>query len=68
VTVSQSGIVIDESLSSLINGVETLLKFPDEAGAMGRRGNALLRDQYGVSAVAKEAIQAYEGVGRDEER
>lgn len=60
--VAESGVgfVVDRSPAAVATAVRQLLRDPDEAGAMGRRGRALVESRYTWTRVAAEMEHQYE--------
>lgn len=54
-----TGIVVDDSVASLVAGVRQLLDDPDRARAMGTAGAALMRTDFSMDAIAVELETAY---------
>lgn len=59
VRATNSGVVVDDSLASLVAAVSHLLEDPDRARAMGIAGAAAMQTDFSMAAVAEELETAY---------
>lgn len=63
-----AGIVCDETLDSLVNAVETLLKSEDKRVEMGIRAASLAANKFTMEAVGAQLVSAYAEVAFTDER
>lgn len=59
VAANGAGIVVDESLGALIDGIRALLAHPEAAADAGRRGRALVRTELAMPAIAERLVEVY---------